>query len=186
MLFLDISVPGINGIEAARRIRRKYGGIILVFVTDYIEYAPEGYRVDAFRYLLKSRMDRELDYILGEIEEKLYAERESVQVKCRGADAVLRLRDILYIEGTGRRIVLVHMAGEAQPLECSGKLSEFEARLGGSGFLRLQRSFLANMRHIKRISGYRAFLDNGEELKVMDRDYNRLRSRFLAWKGDSI
>lgn len=78
------------------------------------------------------------------------------------------------------------MTGEKTPLECSGKLAEFEDRLINEGFLRLQRSFLANIRHIKKISSYTAYLDNGTELKVTDKNYNRLRSSFLAWKGKNI
>ena len=71
-------------------------------------------------------------------------------------------------------------------MECSGKLTEFEDALKSDGFLRLQRSCLANMRHIKKISSYTAYLDDGTELKVSDRNYNALRNTFLAWKGRHI
>lgn len=56
----------------------------------------------------------------------------------------------MYIEGTGHRMVLVHLVGQEKPLECSGKLAELDERLINDGFHRLQRSFLANIRHIKR------------------------------------
>jgi len=67
VVFLDVDMPEINGIEAAGLLRRKYPDVVLVFVTDYIEYAPAGYRVDAFRYLLKSRLALELSGALDEI-----------------------------------------------------------------------------------------------------------------------
>ena len=67
VVFLDVDMPEINGIEAAGLLRRKYPDVVLVFVTDYIEYAPAGYRVDAFRYLLKSRLAPELSDTLDEI-----------------------------------------------------------------------------------------------------------------------
>ena len=54
--FLDIEMPGGNGIELAKQLRIKHPEMILVFVTAYIEYAPSGYKVDAFRYLLKSKV----------------------------------------------------------------------------------------------------------------------------------
>ena len=163
-----------------------YPDVVLVFVTDYIEYAPAGYRVDAFRYLLKSRLELELSDALDEIVDKLYVGQATIQVKSRSEDVPLQLKDIVYIEGTGRRRVLVHLAGVEAPMECSGKLTEFEDALKSDGFLRLQRSFLANMRHIKKISGYTAYLDDGTELKVSDRNYNALRNTFLAWKGRHI
>ena len=186
VIFLDVDMPEINGIEAAGCLRQKYPELVLVFVTDYIEYAPAGYRVDAFRYLLKSRVSQELNSILDEIVDRLYVDQAAIQVKAGGEDVLLRLKDIVYMEGTGRRRVLVHLAGEEKPLECSGKLAEFEDRLKNDGFLRLQRSFLANARHIKKISGYTAFLDNGAELKVTDKNYNQLRSAFLNWKGKKL
>ena len=186
VVFLDVDMPEMNGIEAAGYLRQKYSDMVLVFVTDYIEYAPAGYRVDAFRYLLKSRISQELNVILDEIVDRLYVDQATMQVKSRGEDILLQLKDIVYIEGTGRRMVLVHLVGEGRPLECSGKLAEFEDKLASDGFLRLQRSFLANIRHIKKISSYMAFLDNGTELKVTDKNYNQIRSSFLAWKGKKL
>lgn len=186
VIFLDIDMPEINGIEAAGHLRQKYPDVVLIFVTDYIEYAPAGYRVDAFRYLLKSRMPQELSGILDEVVEKLFVDQTTIRVKSNGEDTLLQLKDIIYIEGTARRMVLAHLVGETEPLECSGKLAEFEDRLKNDGFLRLQRSFLANIRHIKKISGYTAFLDDGTELKVSDKNYNQLRSSFLAWKGNRL
>lgn len=186
VVFLDVDMPEINGIEAAACLRQKYPDVVLVFVTDYIEYAPAGYRVDAFRYLLKSRLALELSGALDEIVDKLYVDQATIQVRSRSEDVPLQLKDIVYIEGTGRRRVLVHLAGVEAPMECGGKLTEFEDALKSDGFLRLQRSFLANMRHIKKISGYTAYLDDGTELKVSDRNYNALRNTFLAWKGRHI
>ncbi len=186
VVFLDVDMPEMDGIEAAGHLRRKYPDVLLVFVTDYIEYAPAGYRVDAFRYLLKSRISQELDSILDEIVDKLYIDRSTIQVKSQGDDILLPLKNIVYIEGTGRRMVLVHLAGGGAPLECSGKLSELECRLKDRGFLRLQRSFLANIRHIRKISSYTAYLDNGTELRVTDKNYDQLRSSFLSWKGSRL
>lgn len=186
VIFLDVVMPEMNGIKAAGYLRRQYSDMVLVFATDYIEYAPAGYRVDAFRYLLKSRLSQELNEILNEIVDKLYVDQAAILVKAHGEDILLQLKDILYMEGSGRRMVIVHLLGEERPLECSGKLSEFEGRLENEGFLRLQRSFLANIRHIKKISGYTAFLDNGTELKVTDKNYNQIRSSFLAWKGKKL
>ena len=186
VVFLDVDMPEINGIEAAGYLRQKLPDVMLIFVTDYIEYAPAGYRVDAFRYLLKSRMSQELNSILDEIVDKLYVDQSTIQVKSQGEDILLPLKNIVYIEGTGRRMVLVHLVGEGNPLECSGKLSDFESQLNDSGFLRLQRSFLANIRHIKKISSYTAFLDNGTELRVTDKNYNQLRNSFLSWKGNRL
>lgn len=56
--FLDIEMPGIDGIETARQLRQQYDELLLVFITGWIKYAPDGYRVNAFRYLLKKSLAR--------------------------------------------------------------------------------------------------------------------------------
>ena len=182
-LFLDIDMPELNGIELARQVRTKNHDLIIVFVTDFIEYAPYGYQVEAFRYLLKNRLDIELNLTLDEVVDKLYAEQATIEVKIEGEPEKILLKDIVYIEGTGHRAVLIHTRGTTGPLECSGKLGCFELELKERGFLRLQRSYLANMNYIRRISGYKAILKDGSVLKVSDQGYRDIVDRFVSWKG---
>ena len=94
VIFLDVDMPEMNGIEAAGYLRQKYSDMVLVFVTDYIEYAPAGYRVDAFRYLLKSRISQELNSILDEIVDRLYVDQATMQVKSQGEDILLQLKTL--------------------------------------------------------------------------------------------
>lgn len=184
--FLDIEMPGGNGIELAKQLRIKYPEMILVFVTAYIEYAPSGYKVDAFRYLLKSKVDEELREILEGIRERLYNSSDVVSLKTRDGDCVLPLKDVLYFEGTAQRMVLAHVMGHEGPVTCQGKLSALEESLSGKGFLRIQKSFLVNMAHLRRISGYRAFISNGKELKVSELNYSKIREQYLLWKGSGL
>lgn len=58
--FLDIDMAELNGIELARRLRLKNPTAVIIFVTNFIQYAPEGYEVQAFRYLLKSDIPSKL------------------------------------------------------------------------------------------------------------------------------
>ena len=186
LFFLDIDMPELNGIELARQLRTKNLDLIIVFVTDFIEYAPYGYRVEAFRYLLKNRLDMELHLTLDEVVDKLYSEQATIEIRVEGETEKLLLKDIVYIEGTGHRAVLIHTRGRSSPLECSGKLSCFEQELRERGFLRLQRSYLANMNYIKRISGYKAIFKDGTELKVSDQGYRDIVGKFVSWKGQQM
>ncbi len=184
--FLDIEMPVGNGIELARQLRIKYPEMILVFVTAYIEYAPSGYKVEAFRYLLKSQVDEELREILEGIRERLYNSSDVVSLRTHDGDCVLPLKDVLYFEGTAQRMVLAHVMGHEGPVTCQGKLSALEESLSGKGFLRIQKSFLINMTHLRRISGYRAFISNGKELKVSELNYSKIREQYLLWKGSGL
>ena len=185
--FLDIEMPVGNGIELARQLRIKYPEMILVFVTAYIEYAPSGYKVEAFRYLLKSQVDEELREILEGIRERLYSSSSDVvSLRTHDGDCVLPLKDVLYFEGTAQRMVLAHVMGHEGPVTCQGKLSALEESLSGKGFLRIQKSFLVNMTHLRRISGYQAFISNGKELKVSELNYSKIREQYLLWKGNGL
>ena len=84
--YLNIEMPGGNGIELAKQLRIKHPEMILGFVTAFIEYAPSGYKGDAFRYLLKSKVDEELREILEGIRERLYNSSDVVSLKARDGD----------------------------------------------------------------------------------------------------
>lgn len=185
-IFLDIEMPGVNGMETARRLRERSEDLIIVFVTSYIEYAPAGYRVGVFRYLLKKNIDQELRPCMDEIWEKVNTGGKLVSLQAKGRTLEVAARNILYFEGTTRRTVLVHLKQSEKAIECVGKLADFEERLQGLGFLRLQNSYLANMDNILMIRNYQAVLRNGEELKVSERRNAQVQKEFLAWRSHTI
>lgn len=186
ILFLDIDMPGLNGIEVASRIRKQQKDLILVFVTAFIEYAPEGYHVEAYRYLLKQKIDAELLPTMESIYEKLSASTETILVEQKSGTIAIPIKNILYLEGTPYRKVLFHLNNGSVPVEVSGKLVDYEQRLEGKGFLRLQRSFLANMAQISKISSYQVTLRNGMILKASESYYKQVQATFLRWKGQHL
>ena len=184
-IFLDIDMPEINGLDAAKALRGKYPELIIVFVTSYIEYAPAGYRVAAFRYLLKQRLDEELPCVLEDVQRKLLESEELISVRTKSGFVDIPLKDVLYLEGTPGREVVFHMS-RFETIKASGRLTQYEEKLRGKGFLRLQKSFIANMAHICRISNYQAFLDSGAALKTSEITYRDIQTTFLQWKGRHI
>lgn len=182
-LFLDIDMPETTGLEAAQMIRMNYPDLILVFITGWIEYAPAGYRVNAFRYLLKKKLPEELPVCLDEIRAKMFENAAMVTVQTRERTLEIAIKNILYAEGTSHRSVYLHLLKGQEPVECVGKLADYEEHLANNGFLRLQKSFLANMEHIVKIRNYIATLRDGTELKVSERQYAEVKKQFFMWKG---
>ena len=188
VLFLDIEMPDVNGLEAAKQIRQRYDDLLLVFVTGFIDYAPSGYKVHAFRYLLKSRLNEELPECLMDIQEKLYSSQESIQVKTINGEKCVRLKSIVYLEGTSKRHTLLHLYefGETVYVECLGLLSSYEKQLRDKGFLKIQKSYLVNMEYIQKMANYRAILKTKEELRTSISDFQEKRQTFLLWKGEHL
>ena len=185
--FLDIDMPEIDGIETASQLHRRYPDIILVFVTGYIQYAPTGYKVNAFRYILKESLDEEIDACLDAIQDKRFEGKETVFIETKDGQMEFALQDILYFEGTPyRRVLLYTVHSGEQAIECRGKINEYEERLAGRGFIRLQKSFLANMAYIHKISNYTAKLETGKLLKVSEKDYKKICTEYLMWKGGRL
>ena len=187
-LFLDIEMPGINGLDIAGQLRSKYQNLILVFVTGFIEYAPSGYKVQAFRYLLKPKVDQELPECLEDIHQKLYADQALIPFKTPSGEMRVRLSDIVYLEGTHKRCTLAHLDQMGKPacIQCSGTLASYESQLDHKGFLKIQRSYFVNMRYIQKMANYQVILKTSETLKMSRLHFSENRQRFLLWKGEHL
>lgn len=186
VIFLDIDMPEMNGLEAAQRLRAKYAEVLLVFVTGFYQYAASGYKVRAFRYLLKSELASQLSNCLDDIWKQLFIRHESILVNSVDGPARVRLEDIIYIKGTGERHVLLHLENTApKVLECIGSLDQYQAKLAGKTFLRIHKCHIANMYHISAIKSYKALMDNREVLSVSRRRYSEICSQYILWRGQA-
>ena len=81
--FLDVDFKGknYNGIDIARELRSLRNDAVIVFVTNYVEFAPEGYEVQAFRYLLKNELPQKLEASIGKIIGQLRTEKSDIKTK---------------------------------------------------------------------------------------------------------
>lgn len=187
-LDMDFADKRYTGIDVARRIRRIRQKAIILFLTNYIEYAPEGYEVQAFRYALKSEIEQKLSQYLQAAIQKLLEEKEPFQINVSGALTTLYLEDMLYIESRGHNAsIFTQKPGdkETPPREYQvySTLSKLEQQLSGRGFLRIQKSYLVNMRRLKQYRCSEALLDNGTALPVSEKAYSENKKKFLLWRG---
>ena len=108
--FLDIDFGNRRGagIDLARRLRQKRNDAIIIFVTSYVEYAPEGYELRAFRYLLKTDVDAKLEAYFSQAVEHFTTKREVVSIQNNGEIINLAVDDILYLESE-KHTVHIHM-----------------------------------------------------------------------------
>lgn len=179
---LDVDFEGqtSNGIDLARKLRQVNKRAVILFITNFIEYAPEGYEVQAFRYILKRDLDTVLGRYLMEAMELLSDAWDCLRLEYRGELLELPFDSILYLEVLGHSVSIV-MEGETYTLSAS--LSSFEQELESHGFLRVHKSFLVNMRHIKKFQCRELTLDNGSAIRVSEKSYAEQKRKYLLWKG---
>lgn len=174
ILFLDIKMGEMDGLEAARTLREKGCGCLIVFLTSMEEYARAGYEVKAFRYLLKAQVERELGRVMDACRRELGTEGYFIFTYERRSYSI-RKRDILYFESRKRLIFLFTVNGEYQFYQ---KMDALEKQLSEDGFLRCHRSFLVQERYVKSWKENALWLEDGREIPV-SRTYEKEVNRRL-------
>lgn len=141
LLFLDVEMDGVNGMEAAEQIREFDKELLLVFVTGYAEYVFDGYRVNAFDYIMKPADGERLSDVLNRVRRHLAEYREQ-SYTLKNTDGTFRfpLAKIAYFYSDKRKVVLV--CGEKE-YAFYGKLDEVERQLPEQ-FVRIHQRYLIN------------------------------------------
>lgn len=187
LLFLDVDMPQMTGIDVAHQLRETLPDLIIIYVTAWIKYAPYGYQVAAFRYLLKQKLDQEFIPCMDAVMEKLHLDTDELTLAGKEGTFAISIPHILYFEGASGRKVYLHTAGNKKSvIECVGKLTELEEEIGSKGFFRIQRSFLVNMQHIKQIHNYEALLSSGEALKVSKPLFDQVKADYALWRASRL
>lgn len=140
LIFMDIDMPGINGLEAAHQLRVYDSATPLVFVTNLAQYAVRGYEVDAVDFMVKPvryedfrmRMDRALRAVQRNA-------THAIRVKTRNGLQIFAASDLLYVETQGHDVAY-HVSGEAEPFVTRDSLRHALSELEGLPFVRLSSS----------------------------------------------
>lgn len=141
LLFLDVEMKGLNGMETAMRIREFNTNLIIVFVTGYADYVFDGYRVGALDYLMKPVSITKLQELLHRVRVKLASEESQTYIiKTMDGTWRFRLYDILYFYSDKRKVTLVTGEGE---YPFYAKLDDIEKELTAS-FVRIHQRYLIN------------------------------------------
>lgn len=185
VVFLDIDMPQMSGVDLARKIHRYWPNTVIIFITNYVQYAPEGYEVGAFRYLMKNQISEKLiDYLELAIKERTKRLRV-VTIKINGERINIPVSNILYFESHGRTIVIHLTENSRHEYEFYGNMSDLEQKLGILGFLRVHKSFLVNMEHIEIFQCKKLELKNGIQIPSSERKYSDLKQRYLKWEAEN-
>lgn len=150
LVFMDIEMPGMNGMETAKALRKTDASVLLIFVTNMAQYAIDGYEVDALDFILKPvnkysfaiKMKRALSRIPEQSE-------EFIPVKVEGELRKLSISSIRYLDMDGHYVVYHTAEGD---LAEYGTLKEAYGKLNRPSFAFVNRSCLVNLYHVSAVS----------------------------------
>ena len=183
LAFLDVDLITASGIQLGRTLKQKNHDIMLVYISAYLEFATQGYTVSAFRYLLKESLRQTLPVCLEEVYTELFISQKALVVEVNREVVRIPYDRIYSLESEGRRVMVFGETPHKPLCIYYGKLSELPEELYRSGFLRVGRSAVVNMRYIHKILGYKVQMENQVEMSVSRAGYGAIRGTYLEWKG---
>ncbi|MBR1742946.1 MAG: response regulator transcription factor [Lachnospiraceae bacterium] len=181
ILLLDIKMPGLSGMETAKRIRKMSEKMVLIFVTGEERYVFDSFDVGAFHYLVKPFSDKKLLEVLERAKaahDKTSgkAEKRYITVTSGGMHIRICLDDIIYAEVFNAKVI-VHTVDS--DIEYYGKLTELE-KTAGEDFFRTHRAYLVHLKYVLKYDASNIYLTKGTAL-VSKQNYPKLIQRLMEY-----
>lgn len=185
ILFLDIDMPVVNGMEAAREIRRKDRKAKIIYVTAYQDYMQRSFAVHPFSFLVKPVKKEAIIKVLREAVLYSREDEKSVTLRMETEQGMeeLAVQDIYYLEYQNRKLRLAMRHGECR---VRGKISEFSRKLIPYGFASPHKSFVVNLYHVKAIRGYDIFMMNGDVVPLSQKRSTEFRGLLGKYQAERL
>lgn len=175
VLFLDIEMHQLSGIDVARKIREENSSAIIFFVTSHLNYISDTFRLGAFQFLVKPVDEKIFDYDFQRAIKAYKNAHQLYHIKWRDINYVVEYRHINYIESYKRHL---HIYTDDRKYECVGSLMEEEKKLMTYNFVRCHQGFLVNLAKVKEINKTTLILKNNVEIPVSRRHKEKLLEEF--------
>ena len=179
LVFLDIEMPGTDGIALGREIKENNRGTEIIYVSNREDLVFDTFRVRPFGFVRKSRFIKDISEVM-----RLYvethgesAETEMITFRQHNSEISLACGDITYIEGA-RDYQYIHVAkGDAIRLRES--MDMLMERLEPFGFIRIHKGYIVNFKYIGRIDATSVTLTDGVELPLARRSVESVRMKYM-------
>lgn len=163
VIFLDIDMPRINGIDVGKAIRQEKEHAIIIFCTSYPQYAIEAYDCEAFHYVVKPCTRDKIQNILVRAINKLRLTRKYHSVKVQNKILKFSISEIYYVEYCQKHIIY-HLADRT--IETTGRFSDINNELKKYGFYQIHQGYIVNFEKVRDFKGYTAVLEDGRDVLI--------------------
>lgn len=180
IIFLDVEMPGLNGMETAAILRKKRRRDAIVFLTAYEEFMPAAFEVNAFRYLLKPISEIQFQKTYKDAEKDILHNKKIIipLANTTGTECVF-LNDICFVQSLGDQSCVY--TGKSEIIS-NESLKKWERTLDSNQFYRISKEYIIAMNHIRRIEGTLVFFDvRSETVKIPRRGKRTLFERWQEY-----
>lgn len=177
-LFLDIDMPGLDGMELAKRIREHNECIKIIFVTNKDNLVYSSLKYVPFRFIRKTHLEEEFSEAAVALQDSIVRSNVTVIFNTKNGEICVQVCNIVYAEVINHSIT-VYMAKDK--LTVFKSMDGLENELGKFGFLRTHKSFLVNHIHIASIKQGRVFTDTGLDLPLSRSRADEVKLKLQQW-----
>lgn len=178
--FIEPEMHPMDGIKTGRILKEKTPDITLVYISDVIDYSIHGYRVNAFRYILKKDLDIIFDEELNAVLKEYKRKNKVFVFKKDGEPIKVPYKDIVFLMSDVRKVILHTKSGERYSFYA--KINDLEDQFTFNGFLRVQRSYMVNLSYAVKLSNYNIYLNDGTIIPTSKKDFQKLKSFYTEMK----
>ncbi len=181
LIYLDIVMGGINGIETALQIRKLNTFVKLVFLTTSKDFVYSAFDANATNYLIKDLHDDKFDQVFNSVykEIKQNHNQPALTISTKQGSIFVPYQDIAYFESV-KRILVCHKSNK-QKIEYYYKISDLHEELKSKDFVLVHRSFLVNMQYILKLTKTDVYLKNGVILPVSRNNYDATKTQLMHY-----
>lgn len=160
IVFMDIELPDMDGMETAKRLRETDANVIIIFVTNMAQFAVGGYAVDAMDFMVKPVSYDNLRLKIARALKRLDSRKnEKLVINGKNGAKIVLISQIKYIEVMNHKLVIYLTAGT---VTSSGSLSKLEEKLTGFAFSRCNNCYLVNLNYVTGVEDFTVFVGNQE------------------------
>ena len=185
ILFLDIYMPGMNGIQTASRIRAEMKDVLIIFSSSSNEYYPEAFDVFAFSYLLKplnpAKLRRVLDHAVADIAKD---RRRHIHFSYKGTAYRIACRSIMYIESSNK-IIYFYMDNKTN-LQCYAKLDDILKQLPDDSFIRCHQSYVVNIFYVNEMTESHFRIDPESVISISKKYQKESKDKYYKYLFDNM
>ena len=184
ILFLDIEMRKMDGIELGKKLRELSYQTLIIYVSGYDQYMRQLFEAEPFRFLSKPLKQEELENVLDKAFERISRfHRELFTIRFGKNVVNLLCRDIVYLESNKRKVIVHTVRGEYEYYHTLDEAEE-ELLAISADFVRIHKAYLVNMEHVEAFQYEKLALRDGTILSISEAHRANVRSRFWEWGSE--